>query len=263
MPDANATGPTTLGVQLYTLRTLERSFDDVLRVVAEAGYAAVETVGRHGLDAEAMRAALARHGLRAVSTHLPLATLRDEVDATAAFARAVGIEQVVIPSIPVDERPVDGDGWRRLGGRLARLGGRYREHGLRLAFHNHDVELTPVDGGTALDALLADADPTDLAVQLDLAWIARAGLDPLALLERHAPRCRSLHVKGLARRGEHAGEDGWTAVGQGTLAWDVLLPAAKRAGVQALLVEHDRPLDPVAAVRDGYAFLAPRVQAMA
>jgi sugar phosphate isomerase/epimerase len=259
MPDATATGPITLGVQLYTLRDLAGSFDDLLRVVAEAGYDAVETVGRHGLDAATMRSALQRHGLRAVSTHLPLATLRDEVDATSAFAREVGIEQLVIPSIPGPERPVDGDGWRRLGERLAHLGACYREHGLRLAFHNHDGELAPVDGGTALDAMLESGDPDDLDVQLDLAWIARAGADPLATLERHGPRCRSLHVKDLARPGEHAGEDGWTAVGQGTLDWHRLLPAAKRAGVRALLVEHDRPADPVAVVLESHAFLAPRV----
>ena len=132
---------------------------------------------------------------------------------------------------------------------------------MRLAFHNHDVELAPVDGGTALDAMLEGADPADLDLQLDLAWVARAGLDPLALLDRHGGRCRSLHVKDLARPGEGSDEDGWAAVGRGTLDWDALLPAAKRAGARLLLVEHDRPADPVAAVRDGHAFLAPRVRA--
>lgn len=252
----------TLAVQLYTLRHLGGTFDDMLGLVAGAGFGAVETVGRHGLDGATMGAALQRHGLRAVSTHLPLATLEGDVDATVAFARAVGIERVVIPSIPAEERPIGGDGWRRLGGRLARLGALYRERGLRLAFHNHDTELTAVDGGTALDAMVEGVDPLDLEVQLDLAWIARAGHDPVALLERHGSRCRSLHVKDLARPGEHLDEDRWTAVGLGTLDWDRLVPAAQRVGVEVLVVEHDLPSDPAAAVRDGHAFLAPRVAAL-
>lgn len=258
MPEAEAAAPMTLGVQLYTLRHLGGDVDDALRVVAEAGYAAVETVGTHGLDAETLRAALDRYGLRAVSSHLPLATLRDEVEATAAFARAVGVERLGVPWIPEEERPVDASGWRRLGARLAELGARYRRHGLRLEFHNHDVELAAVDGGTALDALLEGADPADLDVQLDLAWVARAGHDPLEVLERHGARCRSLHVKDLAPSGTRLDEDGWTTVGQGTLDWSRLLPVARRVGVETLLVEHDLPSDPVAVVRDAYAFLAPR-----
>lgn len=252
----------TLGVQLYTLRHLGGSFDDMLGVVARAGYPAVETVGSHGLDAATMRASLERHGLRAVSMHLPLPTLRDDFEATAAFARAVGTRRLGVPSIPEEERPGDAAGWGRLGARLAELGARYRERGLALEFHNHAVELAPLDRGTALDALLGGADPAALDVQLDLAWIARAGLDPLEVLGRHGARCRSLHVKDLAVAGTHRGEDGWTAVGQGTLEWERLLPAARRAGVEILLVEHDLPADPVAAVRDAYLFLAPRVAAL-
>ncbi len=258
MHEASEARAMTLGVQLYTLRHLAGGFDEMLRVVAEAGYEAVETVGTHDLDAAAMRAALERHHLRAVSMHLPLAKLRGEVEATAAYARSVGLERLGVPSIPVSERPLDAAGWRSLGARLGELGARYREHGLQLEFHNHDVELAAVEGGTALDALLDGAEATDLEAQLDLAWIARAGRDPLDVLERHGARCRSLHVKDLAPPGQHLDEDGWTAVGAGTLDWDRLLPAARRAGVELLLVEHDRPADPVAAVRDSYAFLAPR-----
>jgi len=246
----------TLAVQLYTLRTVPGSFESKLSVVAEAGYEAVETVGDHGLDAEELRAAVDRRGLRITSSHVPLARLRDDPSGSAAFARTVGAETLVVPHLPEAERPIDAAGWRRLGASLGELGAWYARHGVRLAYHNHDFELATVDGRLAIDVLLDAAPAEHLAFEPDLAWIARAGHDPLELLDRHAGRCPLVHVKDLAAAGTAQDEGGWAAVGQGVLAWDALLPAALAAGAEALVVEHDRPAEPERSVRDSFAFLS-------
>lgn len=246
----------TLAVQLYTLRAMPGSFEEKLSMVAEAGYEAVETVGDHGLEAEEMRATADRHGLRIASSHVPLARLRDDLPGTAAFARTVGATTLVIPHLSEAERPIDGAGWRRLGETLGELGQRYAQHGVRLAYHNHDFELATVDGRLAIDLLFEAAPAEHLAFEPDLAWIVRAGHDPLELLARYSGRCPLIHVKDLAPPGTAPDEGGWAAVGHGVMAWDALLPAARAAGAEVLVVEHDRPSEPERSVRESLAFLA-------
>lgn len=260
MPDAPL-----LAVQLYTLRNLGLTFEATLHLVADARGEAVETVGRHGLDARSMRAAADRAGVAIASMHLPLDRLRADPEGAADFAAEVGARTLVVPFLAPLERPVDADGWRRLGSSLDDLGRLCARAGVRLAYHNHDFELARFDGAFAIDLLLDAADPDLLAFEPDLAWIVRAGGDPLTFLARHTGRCRLVHAKDLAVEpvasddaavALSAGEDGWATVGHGVLPWDTLLPAARAAGVEVFVLEHDLPHDPGAVVRDGLAFLA-------
>jgi sugar phosphate isomerase/epimerase len=138
------------------------------------------------------------------------------------------------------------------------LGARVRDAGLRLAYHNHDFELSEVEGRTGLAWLLDAAEPAALDVELDLAWVARAGGDPAATLRRWGDRTRLLHVKDLAPAGVAPDEDGWATVGQGTLPWPELLDLAREVGIRAWLLEHDRPADPGRTVREGCAYLRER-----
>lgn len=250
-----ATGTPAVGVQLYTVRSLSDRAEDLLDLAAAAGADVVETVGHQGVDAPRLRDALQRRGLRAISTHLPLATLEADLDAEVAFARTIGIGTLVVPWLAPDERPTDRAGWTTLGTRLARLGARVRDAGLRLAYHNHDFELTEVDGRSGLAWLLDAAEPDTLDVELDLAWVARAGGDPAAVLRHWGARTRLLHVKDLAPTGAAVDEDGWATAGQGTLPWPALLQLATDVGVEAWLLEHDRPADPARTVEEGCAFL--------
>jgi len=247
-----------VGVQLYTLREVSDRVDDLLDLVAAAGADAVETVGHQGVDAPHLRDALAQRGLRAVSTHLQLATLEENLDAEVAFARAVGIGTLVVPWLAPAERPTDRAGWTALGTRLARLGERVRASDLRLAYHNHDFELAEVEGRSGLAWLLDAAPPDVLDAELDLAWVARAGDDAAAALRRWGDRTRLLHVKDLAPKGAAPDEDGWATVGRGTLPWPALLELASEVGVEAWLLEHDRPADPARTVREGCAYLRER-----
>ncbi len=245
--------PLPLAVQLYTLRTLP--FDAQLAAVAEAGYRAVETVGTHGLTAAELRAALAERELQVVSSHMPLEVLEQSFEEMVAFAREVGNDTLVVPWLGQDARPADADGWARLGTRLDELGRGCRRHGVSLLYHNHDFEMVRLGEKTALEHLLDAADPDHLGLELDLAWVVRGGEDPLPLLEKYAGRCPRVHLKDLAPPGENAAEDGWADVGHGTLDWQILLPAAKAAGVTWLIVEHDRPQDPAASIRRSYRYL--------
>src|SRR5215471_6795740 len=105
MPD-----PAILSVQLYSLRSYG-DLDRVLRAVAAAGYTHVETVGGHLDNPGATRTALDAHGLKAPTSHVGIAALRERFDATIAACRAIGIGQLFMPAVPPNERGMDGAGW--------------------------------------------------------------------------------------------------------------------------------------------------------
>jgi sugar phosphate isomerase/epimerase len=250
------TDPLPIAVQLYTLRDLPGGLPERLRVASAAGYRAVETVGTHGLSAQEMREQLDEYGLRAVSSHIALTALRDDLEAAVAFARGIGNDTLVVPWLPEDRRPRDRAGWRALGEELGALGARCADVGIRLLYHNHDFEMPDVDGAPGIVWLLDAAQEEHLGFEPDLAWIVRGGGEPAALLDRYAGRCPRIHVKDLAHPGTADDEGGWAAVGSGTLDWDRWLRAAKAAGAEWYVVEHDAPRDAAETIRESFTFLA-------
>lgn len=244
-----------LALQLYSLRTLKEPFADVLRSVAEAGYAGVETVGDHGLDSGEMNDLLAEHGLEVCSSHVGLAALEADVASISRFNRDVGNDVLVVPGLPASLYDDTKESWLAIGRRLGELARRCQDEGARLLFHNHDFEMQKIDGRLALDWLMDGAEGMPLGLEPDLAWVVRGGRDPLELLEHYEGRCPRVHVKDIAPEGQNVDEDGWSDVGQGTLDWSRLLAAARDAGVEWFVVEHDKPKDPLGFVQRSAAFL--------
>jgi sugar phosphate isomerase/epimerase len=183
-----------------------------------------------------------------------LADLRGDLDGVVAFNRAIGNTTLVVPYLDKKDRPTDAAGWTTLGQELGRIATQLRAKGMRLAYHNHDFELVDFDGRTGLELLFAAAGP-DLQTELDLAWVARAGYDPAVMLATFQGRVFAVHAKDNAPKGQAEDEGGFAAVGQGTLDWSAILPAAAEAGVQWYIVEHDQPRDPAKVIQAGADYL--------
>lgn len=250
-----------IAVQLYSLRELPDSFDEMLAKVADAGYTAVETLHDHGLSAEEMLETLNRHNLRAVATHVQLAALQENLDAVIAFHKQIGNSHLILPVPPQAVRQSkDAEAWRQLGRTLNELGARCLDADMQLGYHSHAFEMAVLDGKRAIDWLLGNAELKNLFWEPDLAWIAHGGADPVALLERYAGRCPRVHVKDLAPAGENTDQMGLADVGHGTLDWETILPAAKRAGAEWYIVEHDKPKDPITSVRRSLEFLQSKAE---
>jgi sugar phosphate isomerase/epimerase len=244
-----------LSIQLYTLRTLE-NLDRILDVVAEAGYRYVETVGSHLDDAAGVRAKLDARGLKASSSHVSLATLREKPDAVADACRTLGLTQLFMPAVPPDQRDMDAEGWRDLGRELGRMAERFHQQGITLGYHNHHWELKPKDGAkTALELIFEAARGSPLAWQVDVAWLVRGGAEPKEWLNRYRNLVASAHVKDIAPEGRNEDQDGWADVGAGVLDWRDLWREARAAGAQWMVVEHDKPADPAQTARASFAFL--------
>ncbi|MCC4605118.1 sugar phosphate isomerase/epimerase family protein [Xanthomonas campestris] len=242
-----------IAVQMYTLRNAG-SLDQQLKIVHDAGVGAVETVGTQNVSAAELKQLLDRYSIKAISSHVQLAELRKDLDGVMAFNRAIGNTTLVVPYLDQKDRPTDAAGWTALGRELGQIAKRTQAKGMRLAYHNHDFELVDFNGKTGLELLFAAAGP-DLQTELDLAWVARAGYDPAAMLGKFKGRMFAVHAKDNAPKGQAEDEGGFAAVGQGVLDWNAILPAAAKAGVRWYIVEHDRPRDPASVIQTGADYL--------
>jgi sugar phosphate isomerase/epimerase len=244
-----------VSIQLYTMRSLG-DLDRILDVVAEAGFRHVETLGSHLDDAATARAKLDGRGLKASSSHVSLAALRERPDAVIEAARALGVDQLFMPAVPLEQRAMAAAGWRALGEELGEISARLRGQGIELGYHNHGWELQRKEGAkTALELIFEAAEGSPLAWQADVAWLVRGRAEPKRWLDRYRDRLTSAHVKDLASPGQNQDEDGWADVGSGVLDWRDLWQACRYAGARWMVVEHDKPRDPARTARASLAFL--------
>ena len=245
-----------IAVQLYSLRNLTLPFADLLAEVAAIGYKGVETTSNHGCTADEMNALLAKTGLQVVSAHVGLAAIEADLDGVIAFNKAVGNTTLVVPWIPEAARAAGSSGWIELGRTLEAVGQRCADAGMRLLYHNHAFEMAEIEGKLAIDWLLGAAKPELLGFEIDLAWVERGGQSGVQLLNRYAGRCPRVHCKDLAPAGQNEDQMGFADVGHGIIDWSALLPAAKAAGAEWYIVEHDLPKEPLTSVRRSFEFLA-------
>lgn len=237
------------GIQLYTVRaSLARDPAGTLEALARIGYREVELAGLHGMAPEAMRALLDRYELSVPAAHIGLSELRDDAARMFAEAHVLGARYVVVPWLDAAERSTAA-GYRRLAGELNAIARRASDAGLRLAYHNHDFELKPLDGVVPYDVLLEECDPDLVAMELDLFWIAKGGGDAFSYFDRHPGRFRLVHVKDMSASGE------MVDVGQGTLDFRRIFARAAQAGIAHAFVEHDQPADPIESARRSFAAL--------
>jgi sugar phosphate isomerase/epimerase len=232
--------PTTpYSFQLYSSRNFP-PLADQLGVLSSLGYTNVEPFGGLYSDVAALRAGLDAAGLTTRSGHFDLDMLEARFDDAIVVAAALDVEIVVCPYLQPAQRPVDTAGWVALGARLRMLAAKVGTTGRRFAWHNHDFEFVALpDGVLPIEHLLGG----DVLWEADLAWVTRAGVDPLPWLKRYSGQTPLIHVKDIAFAGERGDEDGWADVGAGRLPWRELWAAAVAAGAEIMIAEHDNPSD--------------------
>jgi sugar phosphate isomerase/epimerase len=229
-----------LAIQLYTLRTIDAAA--ALPALAAQGYEAVELYARPA-EARELRRRLDDAGLEVCGWHVGLERFDGELGEVVEQAHILGVPRLVVPWT---EPPSDRAAAEVLAARLAVLRERVANAGFPLGYHNHAHELEPLaDGTVTLDVL---AGVGGLELELDLGWLWVAGADPVARLAQHTGRVPLVHAKDFVDRETDA------PVGDGAVGYDRIVPAARDAGVEWLIVEQEEhegdPLDSTARSAD-------------
>lgn len=239
-----------IGVQLYTVRErMKTNVDQTLEQVAKIGYKEVEFAGYHGRSAKDIRAILDANGLTSPSAHsAAMPAIRNRFAQVIDEAATIGHRYVICASIPRQE--MTADGYRKVADEFNRAGEQAAKAGIKVGFHNHSDDLSPLGDTTGFDILLSECDPRVTSMQMDIFWLIKGGQDPLAYFAKYPGRFYSVHVKDMAANGS------MVDVGAGQIPFGRYFAQSKQAGIQHYFVEHDDPTDPMASLAIGYRHLA-------
>ena len=241
-----------LGVQLYSLRdSARRDIEGTLARIRGIGYRQVEWWGSFGRTPAQIRAALDADGLTSPSAHVGLDALTTGLDVTLEAAERMGHKWLVFPGLDAeDHRP---ERYDEVADLLNAAGERAHRHGIRVGYHNHDVDLHPwADGEIPLERLARRLDPRVADLEVDLYWITKGGGDPKQWLRDHPGRIPLVHVKDAGPAPDFVMSD----VGAGAIDWHALFQLRQRAGIKHYYVEHDEPVDPWASITASFRYLS-------
>lgn len=241
-----------IGLQLYTVRRVAaKDLAGTLAQVARIGYKEVELAGLYNHTAAEFHDLLERNRLSAPSSHLAITAIETDAAKTFADAKTLGHQWLTVPSMPWATIPIQtADDWKAVAKRFNNAGAKTKDAGFRFAYHNHNLELRNLGGGTTpLDVLVAETDPALVSFEMDLYWVVNGGGNPLAFLAKYPGRFKMLHVK------DSAGSDHQIVdVGAGDIDFKTIFARAK--GVEHYFVEHDHPTDEIASITASYKYLA-------
>jgi len=260
---ARAKTLSTVGVQLYTVRTLvPAKAAETLRAIEEIGYREVEAT-QATLDQ--IWPGLQATKLKPVSVHIDSTVVTKGPE--DALTRAVddfkkrGFSYVVFPYLPPPERG-GLDVIKKLAETLNRAAAKCKAAGMKFAYHNHAFEFEPMGSSTPFQTLLDNTDAKLVGIEMDAFWVSVAGHDPVEMLGKLKGRVPLMHLKDKATGTEKMYKESvprtaFKEVGGGTLDWAKVLKAGDAAGVEHYFVEQDQtPGDPVASLRQSYAYIS-------
>ena len=237
--------PRPLSIQLYTLRDqVKGDFPNVLKIVADAGYAGVEFAGLHGMKAAEVRKILDSLGLIASSAHGPVfdPTKSSEV---IDDANALGYKLVGGGFGPKDFETTDAI--KATAEKVNKCIDVYTKNGFQVFYHNHWWEWDAPNKGDLLFELCPS-----LKAQFDIYWVQVGGADPAKTITKYADRTVLIHVKD----GPAIKDKAMTAVGKGVVDIKGALAAADKSKTEWYVVELDRcDTDMVQAVKDSADYL--------
>lgn len=274
-----------IGLELYTVRDLmAKDYEGTLTRVAEIGYKEVEPASDYaGMEPKQYRAMLDRLGLSMPSTHVG-ATEGPDLEKQLEGFQIMGIEYTEVRgggvgrggagrAAPAGPRPRPAapteEAIKRQADQLNKHGKMVKKFGMKMLIHNHTNEFSLLEGSTTrrpYDILLAETDPSLVAMQLDIGWASVAGQNILEMFRQNPGRFELWHVKdakGIREmtpempQGERMRAAKLVPVGQGEVDYKPIFAKAQQAGLKHFCIEQDSAVegDSLAAARASFANL--------
>ena len=119
---------------------------------------------------------------------------------------------------------------------------------LFIGYHSHKHDFEKFDGKYSWDIFCGNTKPAVIA-QLDVANCADGGADPVAELQKHPGRTRSIHIKPYG-----AGPE--AVIGEDKLDWKAIFACCETTGgTDWYVVEHETSKDPLGTAKRSFEAL--------
>jgi len=224
-------------IQLYTLRDVDGSLEDLLEMVAASGFEAVEFAGRETEhEPEDVASMLSRNGLDVAAAHVGIDDLESDAVALAERYEAMGCTDLICPGVG-PEYFQSQEGVAGVATRLQVVAEELEDTNCTLHYHTHDQEFQSIEGGLAFEAFLA---ATEIGIELDVGHALRAGEDPAEWLRRLDGRAEFVHFADV-----DVESDASVPLGAGDVDLEACADAAASIGADWYVYEYegDEPLD--------------------
>lgn len=231
-----------IGCQTWPVREMiAKDFPGTIKQLSDAGFRSVELCspvgyadnGFGGLakyKGAELRRILADNGVTCISSHFGIDELRSNQADRIAWAKDVGLTQMLVPSLDGPEHPTMDD-VKRAADEYNRMGEKAAQAGIQQGLHNENFELSTVDGKRTYDVLFELLDPQLVKFQFQVSTISK-GYDAAEYFTKYPGRFISMHVQGWSAETKKI-----TAVGKGTLDWKKIFAAARTGGIRNYFVE--------------------------
>ena len=231
-----------IGCQTWPVRDMiAKDFPGTIKQLADAGFQTIELCSPVGY-ADSGFAGLAKYkgsdlrqilsdaGVSCVSSHFGIAELRDNQERAIAWAKEVGLTQMMVPSLDGPKKPAMDD-VKRAADEYNKMAAQAANAGIQQGLHNEGFELSMVDGKRTYDILLGLLDPKLVKFQFQVSTISD-GYDAAEYFTKYPGRFISMHVQGWSAQTKKI-----MPVGQDTLDWNRIFTAAKTGGIKNYFVE--------------------------
>jgi sugar phosphate isomerase/epimerase len=244
-----------IGCQTYPVRdALGKDFEGTLKQLSGIGYRAIEMCSPRGYERSGygplvgmkpseMRQKIHAAGLACESCHFQFRELKDNLDERIAFAKELGLKQMVVSTFALPQDATLAD-WTKAAGELNDIAGKVHAAGMDTGFHNHNFEFKDLDGVLIYDKLMNTLDPKLVKMQFQVSVIDQ-GYEAATYLAKYPGRFLSLHLQDWS-----ASEKKQVPVGQGIVDWKKLFAAAKKSGIKNYFVELNMD-----ALKPSYAYI--------
>jgi sugar phosphate isomerase/epimerase len=231
-----------IGCQTYPVRALiAQDFPGTIKKLADAGFQTIElcspvAYAQEGFSSIAkytgaeLRRILGDAGVTCESSHFHMSELRQDLAGSIAWAKDVGLTQMVVATLDGPLNPTMDD-VKRAAEEYNKISAEVAQAGIQQGLHNEEFELSTVDGKRTYDVLLDLLDPKLVTFQFQISAISR-GYDAAEYFTKYPGRFNSMHVQDWSSHTKKT-----MAVGQGTLDWKNIFAMAKTGGIQNYFVE--------------------------
>src|SRR5579859_1444974 len=234
-----------IGCQTYPVRKMiAADFPGTIKQLKDAGFETIELCspvgyadgGFGGLakyKGAELRKMLGDMGVTCKSSHFDIKELRENQAGRIAWAKDLGLTQMLVPSLDGPKNPTMDD-VKRAADEYNKMGERAAQAGIQQGLHNERFEIAMVEGKRVYDILLGLLDPKLVKFQVSE---IRHGYDAAEYFTKYPGHFISMHVQGWS-----AADKKIAAVGQDSLDWKKIFTAAKTGGVKNYFVEMDLDL---------------------
>jgi sugar phosphate isomerase/epimerase len=231
-----------IGCQTWPVKEMiAKDFPGTLKQLSDAGFRSIELCspvgyaefGFGGLakyKGAELRRILGDAGVTCISSHFGIDELRKNQDDRIAWAKDVGLTQMLVPSLDAGDKPTMDD-VKRAADEYNKMGEKAAQAGIQQGLHNEGFEVSTVDGKRTYDVLFQLLDPKFVKFQFQVSTIGK-GFDAAEYFTKYPGRFISMHVQGW-----DAATKKIVAVGQDSLDWKKIFTAAKTGGIQNYFVE--------------------------